>query len=195
MEEIKEIAVVKAQVTKAEQALSSLAIESAEDLTKAVEVRSKIYKVGKLITGEKEKATKPLNESLKKIRSWFKPLEERCEVALEDIDSRILAYQKKIDDEAKQAEDVINDKLASGDMMEKTAEKKLAKIERVENTVSSSKGAVQFRTNKKVVIEERELIPEKYWVIDEVLVRKEALSGVVIPGVSIVEEKILANSR
>ena len=193
--ETKELTIVKTQLTKAEEAVLAIKIKDQTTLEEAVGLRAKVYKVKKIITEQKEKITKPLNTALKEARAMFSPLEDKYEKIQTDIDDKILDYQKKIDDEAKKKEAEINAKLESGKMSEKTAEKKLEKIEKVENVVSNGKGAIQFRTQRVVNIKNPELIPDKYWEINEVLVRKEALAGVEIPGVVIVEEKIIANQN
>lgn len=193
--EQKELSVVKTQLTKAEEAVLSVKIKDQVTLEEAVGLRAKVYKISKLLKDAKEKITKPLNQALKETRGLFSPLEDKYETIQGNIDGKILKYQKDVDDEAKRKEAEISKKLEAGTMSEKTAEKKLDKIEKVENVVSTEKGAIQFRTQKVVEIVNPSLVPDQYWIIDEVKVRADAKAGIEIAGVVVREEKILANQR
>jgi len=64
-------------------------------------------------------------------------------------------------------------------------------IERVENTTAGSLGKIVAKKIKKVRVIDESLIPRNYLVVDMVAVRRDVLSGVIIPGAEIYEEESL----
>ena len=189
----KEIAVVKQQATKALTAAQEITIESNGDLTKATDVLSRIKQAQKLIKSKKETITKPINEALKNVRSLFAPVEQSVDEAERLIKSKMLSYQQEVDRKAREEQAKLAKKVEDGKLKPETAVKKMEKIETVAPTVEGSKGGeVQFRTVRKVVIEDESKLPRKYLVPDKIAIRKDALAGVDIEGVKVVEEKEIA---
>mgnify|MGYP001561248910 CR=1 FL=1 len=72
-----------------------------------------------------------------------------------------------------------------------TAERKLDEIQKTEKTVHTDHGSVQFRKIKKIRIVDENLIPDKYWVPDNVLIRKDLLAGIPVNGCEVYEEEIV----
>lgn len=58
--------------------------------------------------------------------------------------------------------------------------------------LNTEAGQVQFRTVKKFRIADPALIPDEYWVLDEVKIGKAIRAGVTIPGVTPYEDKVMA---
>lgn len=98
---------------------------------------------------------------------------------------RILA-KEKIDREKIQA-DLEAGKITAEKAAEKIEQKEEKAVEKLSEVkeVKSSYGGVTTRMISTAIIENPELVPDEYWVIDEIRVRKLALAGVVIPGVKI----------
>ena len=197
----KEIAVVRTQATKALTAASAVVITDDPSMLEAGEIRKKIKTVGKMIKEKKEEITKPLNEALKNVRAMFAPVEADCEQAAGVIESKMLDYQRKvarervkIEQEAQKKLEEAQTKLEAGNLTERQMERVEAKVEQkleAAPEVISKSDAFHTRTVKKVEIFGMPERVDRYWVLDEVLVRKDALAGVVIEGVRVVEEKIL----
>lgn len=179
-------------MTKIENTVGSLTIETQEDYAQAADVVAKLKELGSSIKDTKEAITKPLNESLKNIRTLFKPIEDQFENAEMVVKSKILAYKKKVDEEARAKEAKIAEKLEQGKMKLETAEKKMDAIERVEQTTRGKVGEVQIRKVRKVRITDETKIPRQYLVPDMVAIRKDALAGVPIDGVEVYEEETVA---
>jgi len=192
MDNNKELVAVKNEVSKVSTAAGSLVIKDAAGLTMATEVLANIKAVAKLIKEKKEGITKPLNEALKNARDLFRPFEEASEEAEGIVKSKMVTYSNEVEEKNRIEQEKIAKKLAEGTIKPETAEKKVAALQDV-GSVSSNTGAAEFRIVKKVVIENETLVPLKYRVIDEVAVRKDALAGIQIAGVKVVEEKIVAS--
>ena len=186
-----ELAPIKIQVSKAEAAADAIQVKTVDDLTAATELLGKIKTVGKMITSKKETITKPLNEALKNARAFFAPLEKQWWEAERIVKDKMIAYQNKQLANADKKTEVIEQKVEAGKMsFDKAAEK----IEAVtpQKNVTTDAGAAQFRTVRKVVVNDETLVPREYLMLDMVKIRKVALAGVKIAGVSVVEEQTVA---
>lgn len=190
--ETKELTVLKGQVSKYENQATAVTIATQEDYTLAVDLVSKLKDTGSKIKASKESITKPLNEALKNARELFAPIEAQFAQAEAIIKTKLLDYKRKKDAEAKVEEAKIAARVEKGTMRLDTAEKKLDQVERVENTTRGAVGEVQIRKIKKVRIIKAEEVPDEYWVLDQVAIRRDALGGKTIPGVEVYEEDSIA---
>jgi len=192
MIDTKELAPIKAQVSKLENQATAVTIESQEGYENAIDLVSKLKETGSEIKKKKESVTKPLNEALRNVRDMFRPLETQFENAERIIKNKLLDYKRKKDEEARAEEAKVAARVAKGTMKLETAEKKMDSIERVENTTRGQVGQVQIKKIRKVRITNQDEVPRKYLVPDMVLIRQDALGGIVIPGVEIYEEETIA---
>lgn len=197
----KEIVAVEKSVNKAMLAVESIVVDSDESLLSAGEFRRSIKDLGKQIKEEKEKATKPLNDVLKLVRSWFSPIEENYEKVENIVTSKMQEYQRQVDIKRKKAEaeaqakiDQAKKELEAGNISEKQAEKVIAKTEvKLEKAPEVIKSSNTFHTRKvpKMRIVDATKIPKEYLIIDEVKLRKAVLSGVIVPGAEYYEEETM----
>ena len=180
--------IVKEQTTKAASAAEALVVSDQPSYDQAAEALSKVKAVGKLITGQKEAITKPLNASLKAARDLFRPFEDEQARAEQIIKSKMLAYYTAVQDEARKKEAQLQARVERGTMKAETAFAKTEIIERVAPT----KG-ISYRTDKVMRIIDLKKIPAHYFIVDEVKLRRDALAlgtlGEVIPGVLVEEIK------
>jgi hypothetical protein len=191
----KELSVVKTQVSKALQAAQALQITSQQELTAATDVLSKIKTVGKIIKEKKEAITRPMNEALKQARALFAPIEENYEEAERVIKSKMLAYQQEVDRKAREEQAKIEARVERGTIKPETAIKKVAAIENVGTTVSGNRGGeVQFRTVRRAQIENEALLPREYLIPNVTKINEDAIrKNIEIPGVKVIEEKVVAS--
>jgi len=191
--ETKELAVIKGQLSKAESKVNDIVIKSQEDYVQAIDVLGKMKELGKLIKNRKEAITKPMNEALKSARELFRPIEEQFESAQHTIEGKLLTYKRKVDDEARAKELDLAKKVEEGKITVESAAKKMDKVERVDATVQGNKGSTfQVRKVKDFEVIDRDLVPDEYWQLDMVSVRRDALAGKEIPGVRVFEKEIAA---
>lgn len=186
-----ELVVLKGQISKLENQANAIIIATPEENALAINLKAKLKEIGQTIKARKEEITKPLNVALKSARELFAPIEEQYETAENIVGKKLLAYKQKVEAEAREAEAKIAARVEKGTMKMETAEKKLEQIPTVQKTVKTSFGQVQFRKIKKVRITDLNLIPDTYWIIDEVKLRKDVLAGVVVPGAIMFEEEIV----
>jgi len=188
---IKELAPIKAQVSKAELVVRSLQIKTANDLTAATDILGKIKIVGKQIAEKKESITKPLNEALRNARAFFAPIEAQWNEAERIVKGKMIEYQNAELAKAAKKTEVIEKKVEAGKM---SFEKAANKIEAISPTksVEAKTGAIQFRTIKEVVIEDESKLPREYLMPNMAKIRTVALAGMSIPGVKVVDKQIVA---
>lgn len=191
--ESRDLAPLKAQISKLENQANALTITTPEEYGNAIDIVSKLKDTGSQIKEKKESITKPLNEALRNVRDIFRPVEIQFENAERIIKDKLLAYKRKSDEEARAKEVKIAAAAEKGTIKIETAEKKMEAIERVETTTRGKVGEVQIRKVKKVRITNETLIPRQYLVPDMVAIRRDALSGVPITGVEVYEEDLITS--
>lgn len=171
---------------KAVELVAAKTIRTAADFDEAKDLLGRIAAAKKEIKERKEAITSPLNEALKAARALFAPFEERIETAEAAFKGKMLDYKRKLDAElaAKQREQ--EQKIAAGTT---TLEKAGKSIERVERKAE----AIPTRKVRKMVVKDASKVPDEYWVIDEVALRRDVLSGKSVPGTEVVEEEIITN--
>lgn len=191
MIEQKEITVFKSQVSKLENKANELTITNADENAIATELKAQLKDIGKTIKTRKEQITKPLNEALKSARELFAPIESHFENAETIVGNKLLAYKKKVDAEIRAKEEKIARDAESGKIKIETAEKKMEKLndKKIETHTDTSHGRVQFRKVKRVRVVNKFLIPDQYWILDDVSIRRDVLAGVVVPGAEMYEEE------
>ena len=168
---VKELALLKVQISKAETAANDLQIKTKDDLPMAAELLSEIKIVGKAITEKKESITKPLNLALKNARAFFAPVETQYENAERIVKNKMNDFQNAELAKAAKKTEVIENKVEEGKM---SFDKAVEKIEEItpEKKVEAKSGSIQFRTVKEVIIKDENKIPREYLVLDMVKIRK-----------------------
>lgn len=183
MDDIKDLAPLKSQISKLEKLANEVQITTQEENESALNLKSKLKEIGKEITKRKEGITKPLNEALKNARALFSPIEDQYENAENIVGKKLIAYKQKVEAENLEKEAKIAERVEKGTMKIETAERKLDEIKTPEKTITTAHGQVQFRKIAKIRITNENIIPQRYWIIDQVLLRKDVLSDIVVPGV------------
>jgi hypothetical protein len=172
-------------------------IKNPDNMKSATEVLSRLNQISDKVKKSKESRTKPLNETLKWVRSLFAPMEERLDSAIESIRSEMSRYQteqKRIAD-AEAAKIALRIGEGKGKLSVETAIKKMENIEKPEQKVEADSGSVKFVTVKKFSIENISKIPYEFLLPNEVMIRKAMLEGKELPGVKYWEEQSVRNSR
>ena len=191
-ETTKELVVLKTRVSTLEKQAESIVIDDQKDYTNAVDLVSKLKEAGSQIKAKKDSIIKPLLEATKQARDLFAPIEKQFANAESIIKTRLLTYKRRIDEEAAAKEVKIAARVESGNIKLETGERKMAEIERVDNTTRGKVGQISIRKVKKVRITDESVLPRAYLKPDEVAIRRDALSGIAIPGVEVYEEEQVA---
>lgn len=200
-EKTKEIQVLEKEVSKELSVAQSIIITNIDEMNTAAEIRKNIKEMGKRVKAEKEKATKPLKDVLDTVKGWFSPIEDNYKEAETLITSKMTKYQQEVEEKRVKAEKIAQDKidaekakLEAGKIdetqYEKALEKAETKLEKVEEVTTKTKD-FHTRAIKKMRIVDESLLPRKYLSPNEVLIRKDILAGVEIPGAELYEDKTL----
>jgi vancomycin resistance protein YoaR len=194
-----DLVVVKEKLKGMQKMLDTTMVTSDNELNGVSDKIKGIKTLLKMIEQKKEKFTEPAKAIIAEARETYDPMIKECrnaEIVLKDRAKKYMDEKeaKRIADEKKLA-----DKVESGYMKPETAMKKMEDLPEAPKTVRTDTGSGLRMAKRKVAkIENPDLIPDEYWVIDEVRVRREALerekNGLPqIPGVVISEESSLAS--
>jgi len=194
--EKKEVAEFQGRISVLEEQALALEIKTEDDLKKATEISSQLEDISSKLTEKKESITKPLNNTLKSVRALFKPMEEAYEKAQQIVNGKALAYHQKVREDAAKAEAKIASDLEAGKIKKvETAEKRVEKIERVDNTVRTESGGLQVRKVKKYEVVDVSLLPREYLEPNMGAIWKAVQANKEIPGVRAWEEETMANVK
>lgn len=177
--------------------VEGLEIVDTKTMSNAVVMLSTINQYSDKVKAQKEKLTKPINESLKNVRAMFKPLETTYEGAIEMLRAKMSSYQTQEvarvrEEEAKIAE---RTKAGKGNLSIDTAVRKIEAIETPEKEVATDEGLVQFVEVKKFEVIDMKLLPIEYHVADDMAIRKAMKEGKELAGVKYWTEQQPRNYR
>jgi hypothetical protein len=181
-----ELKALEASSREMSDGLTARAIRSMADLDAAKTSLAEASAFLKKIKAKKETVTKPLNEALRAARAVFAPIESRVEEAITSLKGRMLDYDRKLRAEEERKSKEAEAKIASG---ETTLAKAGASLERVE----AKRDAIPTQVRSDCVVTDESLVPDAYWVIDMVKLRRDVLAGVSVPGAAKVEKTIIVN--
>jgi uncharacterized protein YunC (DUF1805 family) len=185
-----DVAIVEEKIKGMRQMVEGTVVNSQESLAAVADYIKGVKTLGKLIRSEMEKYTKPAQEIINNARAKFLPYEQECIQAEKVLKQKAGAYMDEVEAERKRKEESIANRMDKGQLKEDTALRKMEEIGEEQKTVRTENGAKLTRKIIKTVkITNPDLVPDEYWVLDEVKIRKVALAGVEIPGVEVVEEK------
>lgn len=190
------VEVVEGKVKNAVAEVGKIVVKTDEDLQRAAVLLTNIKKLGKWVTGEKEKIVKPMREAMNAARGIFAPMEEQIESSEKKVKSAMIDYQTKREAEQKKKEDSIVKRVESGQIKEETGVRKMEALGEVKTNLQTETGAATFKKTKAVRVIDKDKVPDEYWVLDMVLIRSSALNaskisgkiGEVIPGIEVFEE-------
>lgn len=186
---------VLAVVEKTMPGMTIAVIKDGNDFNHAVEVLSQLNRRLDEVTAEKEKVTKPLNEALRAERARFKPYEDKLLGAIDAIRKAMSTYQTRLLQLQKSTAEKAAKDVSSGKVTIDTAVRMMDTHKAITGTVSTSSGAVQFRTDKVVRITDVTILPKSYMMPDVVEIKRSLMSGVRVPGAVLEEVQTVVNRR
>lgn len=188
--ETKEIIEVKDQVLKMSEAIADLpaVITNQEEYDVTHEVGKKVGVLLKNIDKQEKSITKPINDSLKKIRDMFRPFKTQVKAVSDDLKGRRQTFINAEEAKQKIEEERIEKRVEKGTMREDTAVGKLADIEK--KAPDSNGGMTSVLVVKVIDIK---LIPEQYLTVNESAIKADHREGIDVPGVECTYEKRARN--
>ena len=200
----KAIAIVEKEVAPLAKRALSISITSQEDQNKAGALLTELNRYADQLEAMKKEATDPINKTLKTIRGWFKPREEKVEEAIDAVRAAMGAYQLEADKKAEEEAAKLAARVAKGTMKPETAVRKMDSIERADaNIATDNGGGVKFRTDYNLVIDNHAelvlwLVKESQFAafeISESAVKALLKGGSDVKGAHIEEKRVVVNSR
>lgn len=194
MIENKDLQIVQEKVGGMKEMIESTVIESDEDIALVSDKIKNVKKLGKYIKDLKDKFVAPAKEIIEQAKGMYDGPIKECANAEVILKNKAEKYLVAKEEKRKKEEDKIAKDLESGKIKKpETALKKMENLPEQQKSVDTGSSKLQMVKRKVAVIVDESLIPDEYWVVDEVRVRKDALekekNGLgLIPGVEIKEE-------
>lgn len=164
--------------------------KTAADLAVANEQFIQLKDIEKRLLDREREILGPLNEAIRSVRAMFAPLKDRLTKAITDLRFGLAEYNARTTATLEKLDEKLERKVHSGLLTRGQASHELAKAGEKAGT-----GALATREHKTVVVTDPEKVPDLYWTIDMVHVRKDALAGRTIPGVEVKVEQIVVKPR
>ena len=166
---------IKAGLTKAEKMIAEFEIKTDEDLALVAGKIGSIETFKKAVKAAKKALTEPADAIYDRAKFLYDPIIKKCENFRVILDQRAIAYHEKKEKERKEAEAKIAAKVEQNKLLPETAVKKMEALPVVAKTLNSEKSSLSFKKTAVPVIADPTLIPDEYWIIDEVRLRRDAL--------------------
>lgn len=176
----------KKQVLSVQQVANQLSVTSPEQAEQASTVLHDIKEATQVLTEKKVDITRPMMESLAKVKALFAPLELALKDADKMVRAKMLAYQIEAEEAKEVAKAKIAARAAKGTIKGETAVKKLGEVGEVAKTQG-----VKFTTRRQLEIIDESLIPREFLVPNREAISKALFAGIVVPGAELKEVKIL----
>lgn len=192
----KELSVFKGQATKLNNMTAGFVIKTEQQHEKANELLLSIKKNERELNAKKKKITDPLNTALKEVRDLFKPVEHKLGASKVIVTDAILTYRRKVAEEAAAKQAELEAKVDAGEIDIDEAIDQAEQLTETQKTTHTKKGSVTVRTIKDIEITDVTKIPEDYFVLDMVRLKRDALgvaaqgiAPIEIPGVKVIEKE------
>jgi len=187
-----QITAIKRQAIKAQEVVNQTTITNDDDLVAVADQINVIKKLKKEIRTEMEKYTKPAQAIINEARAKYLPLEKICDEAESQLKAKVAEYMDAQEAKRLKEEEKIVAKIEAGRMKEETGIRKIEELGNEVRTIQTENTQLQRRKVRVAYIVNAEIVPQEYWIIDEVRVKRDALAGKLIPGVEIREETQIA---
>lgn len=178
------------------QQAKNIVIGTEDDYANATNILLSVKNAAELAELEKNKVLVPAEQVVKAEKARWKPIEMLFKEINDLIRPKMKKYLDDKEEAARQALATLNKQIASGQIKKETT------IARKEDeiyanvpakTVYTGSGSSSARKVAKLKITNESLIPDEYWVIDEVKLRKDVVTaGKKVPGAEVVYENSIA---
>lgn len=193
MNELKVEPIVEQQTSKAVAAAEAINITDQATYEEAASALSKVKAVGKLISDKKAILVTPLNAALKEAREIYRPFETQQAQAEAIIKRKMVAWHDAVEADRRKKEEQLQRRQEKQTLKPETI---VAKREELAQQAVIPASKEVYRKVRKVRVVDLKKVPAKYFIVDEVALRRDALAlpgtGELIPGVEVYEETNLA---
>lgn len=189
----KDLTLAKKQIGAMQAMVEATAVTNDAELGEVADKIKKVKTLAKFVKEKKEKFTEPAKAIIAEARETYDPLLKACETAERQLKVKAGLYMTAKEEARRKEEARIAARVEKGTMKPETAMRKMETITEAPKTVRTDTGSALRMAKRRVAkITDKNLIPDQYWVVDEVRVRQEALArdkaGLEqIPGVTVEE--------
>lgn len=192
IQKVDEVEVVKNKISGMQEMLATTKVTNEDELAKVSDKVKAVKMLKKFIEEQKDKLVAPAKAIINEARLKYDPYIKECENAEATLKSRAGKFLDEQEKAKIEKEEKLAKRVENGTMKEETAVKKMEELKEVPKTVNTGTSALR-RTKRRVVeITDLNLIPDEYWIVDEVRVRKEGLVKE-IPGTIVKEETVMSS--
>lgn len=174
--ENKELVQVQEKVKGMKKVVEDTIILSDEDLQGVSDKIKNIKTLGKFIKQKKEAFTAPAKEIIEQAKEMFDGPIKECTNAEELLKQKAAKYLTAKEEARVKAQTKIEKDLESGKIKKvETAVSKLEALPEQQKSVKTESSSLRMVKRKVAEIVDPSLVPDKYWIINEVLLKKETL--------------------
>jgi len=189
----KVVALVRRETAETLKALDGFVVSNKAEEAEGVDLLSSIKQAQKVLKGKKDKIIKPLNEAVVAVRDLFRPIEQDIVYAEMALKGALNTFHQSELREAEKARRALEQQAKHQHFKPETLARKVEALETPAVSTQTEEGSrVQYRKSREVVVKNETLVPDEYWVLDMVKIRRDALGGKTIPGVTVVETTVPA---
>jgi len=167
-----DLSLVETEVSLAEKAAQ---IKTDADVENAAEVLISLKTQVDVIEEKRKEYTQPAQETIDRINADFKQLTKPRMSYITMLKEKIVEYvsirKKEISSKEKELQIELKDRSLV--------------LDNGLNKIVCSTGELRFRKSVDVKVTNRNIVPEKYWILDEKTIEKDLDAGIEIPGVKI----------
>ena len=197
--ENKDLEIVKEKVGGMKAMIEKTEVTNDEQLAAVSDKIKNVKTLGKFIKQKKEEFTEPAKQIIENAKQMFDGPIKECANAEEVLKAKAEKYLLKKEEDRKKAETKIAEDLQKGKIKKtETALKKMEALPDQQKVVRTENSGLRMTKRNVAEIVDRNLIPDEYWVVDEVRVKRAALENEKngldpIPGVIIKVETGMAS--
>ena len=167
-----DLSLVETEVSLAEKAAQ---IKTDTDVENAAEVLISLKTQVDAIEEKRKEYTQPAQETIDRINDDFKQLTKPRMSYITTLKEKIVEYVSLRKKELSSKEKELQIELKDRSLV----------LDNGLNKIVCSKGELRFRKSVDIKVTNRNIIPEKYWILDEKTIEKDLDAGITILGVKI----------
>lgn len=169
------IQVAEEKIEGMRSAVAALEIKDEGGLAKSSDILANVKRLGTFLKQERAKLIDPAKAIIDEAKKKYDPFLAECQEAERAIKGKVAGYIDAKEKAATKQAAGIEARVEKGTMKPETAAAKMAAIEKPAATVATASSAITTSKVAKATIVDGDQIPDEFWIIDEVAVRKEAL--------------------
>lgn len=172
-----DLALVETETTEAQKVVK---IESDSDVEKTAEVLISLKKQVDMLEEKRKEYTQPAQETIDRINKDFKQLTKPRSDFITLLKEKVVEYVAKRKKEITSKEKELRVEMKDRSLI----------LDNGLNKIVCSSGELRFRKFVDIKVTNRNIVPEKYWILDTKTIEKDLDADIVIPGVKIKIEQI-----